>query len=135
MRLIAKFSILLVLGVSACTWGYQPPQEISRSGSVAIFDNSYIAQIAEGRSNRDDVRTFFGMPTDVAFGPDGSEIWTYDTAITRSRGASVRFGTTYGGGSDTDARRLSVLFDPRGVVKRAVVAGTHTSIGPEVPGS
>lgn len=132
MRPIAKTSVVLALAVSACTASYQP-QEISRAGRVAIFDDSYVAQVAEGRSTREEVRTVLGIPTDVAFGPDGTEVWTYESSVTRSRGATVRFGTIYGGGSDTDQRRLLVLFDQRGVVKRAAVAGTHTSAGPELP--
>jgi outer membrane protein assembly factor BamE (lipoprotein component of BamABCDE complex) len=131
MRPIAKTSVLLALAVSACTANYEP-QEISRTGRVAIFDDSYIAQIVEGRSTRDDVRSLLGIPTDVAFGPDGTEIWTYEASVTRSRGASVRFGTAYGGGSDSDLRRLLVLFDQRGIVKRVAVAGTHASVGPEL---
>ena len=132
MRPMLAILAAFALGLCGCTTTYEP-QEIGRTGRAAIFDDSYLAQIAEGRTTRDDVRGLLGLPTDVAFGSDGTEIWTYEASVTRSRTATVGMWSSSGGGTDSDIRRFIVLFDQRGVVKRAALAGTHTSSGPALP--
>ncbi|WP_454727733.1 MULTISPECIES: outer membrane protein assembly factor BamE domain-containing protein [Cupriavidus] len=115
-RVIVPLLIAASLAVTACG--------TTRTGALATADEATIAKrIINGKTTQQEVREFLGGPDDVRFTDSGQEVWQYVQENTTVNGATfIPVVGIFAGGSKTDQKLLTILFDKKGVVVRSTYA-------------
>lgn len=115
-RVIVPVVIAAALAVGACG--------TTSTGPLATADEATIAKrIVNGKTTQKEVREFLGGPDDVRYTDSGQEIWQYVQENTSVNGATfIPVVGIFAGGSKTDQKLLTIMFDKKGVVVRSTYA-------------
>lgn len=89
-------------------------------------------QIVNGKTTKDEVKSFLGDPESIDFDPNGLEKWTYKHTRKQEKAINyVPVANWFVGGTNDTTKSLVILFDEKGVVKNHAVseAKGETKVG------
>ncbi|WP_432262804.1 hypothetical protein [Cupriavidus sp. TMH.W2] len=115
-RVLIPLMVVAALMVGGCG--------TTNTGVLATADEATIAKhIINGKTTQREVRAYLGGPDDVKFTDSGQEVWQYVQQDTTVNGATfIPVVGIFAGGSKTDQKLLTILFDKKGVVVRSTYA-------------
>lgn len=116
-RVLLPIMLVAALAVGACG-------TTNTGGVLATADEATIAKrIVNGKTTQREVREYLGGPDDVRFTDSGQEVWQYIHQSSSVNGATfIPVVGLFAGGSTTDQKMLTILFDKKGVVVRSTYA-------------
>ena len=81
------------------------------------FDESGMDKIVDGQTTKQEIEQWFGQPSGTHSGSDGRTAYTYTYAEAQARPESfIPFVGMFVGGTDSEAKTLTVWFDQSQVV-------------------
>lgn len=91
---------------------------------------SVSSKIVEGVSTKSDVQSVFVSPDDVTFsGESGLETWNYEFANLKADAVSyIPVVNMFGSSASGTKKKLVILFDNHGVVKRYSMSESKSSV-------
>ncbi len=122
----SAFLVAVALAIGGCA--------SSDNSVMATADQATIAKrIVNGKTTQREVQDYLGSPDDVRYTDSGQEIWQYvhhNTSVNAT--TFIPVVGIFAGGSKTDQKLLTILFDKKGVVVKSTYAANskeyHNSI-------